>query len=84
MHEKSMENMYILCGLSNEASDEIRTALTEAAKEKGYNAVCVSRYRKEADPPVYQRTQGVQDTGSSGGDADQLSIYGGRAGGTGR
>lgn len=47
MHEKSMENMYILCGLSNEASDEIRTALTEAAKEKGYNAVCVSRYRKE-------------------------------------
>lgn len=47
MHENSMENMYILCGLSNEASDEIRKALTEAAKEKGYNAVCVSRYRKE-------------------------------------
>lgn len=48
MHDdNNMENMYILCGLSNEASDEIREALTEAAKEKGYNAVCVSRYRKE-------------------------------------
>lgn len=47
MQEQNMEKMYILCGLSNEASDEIRTALTDAAKQKGYEAICVSRYRKE-------------------------------------
>lgn len=47
MQEQKMEKLYILCGLANDAGDEIKTALVEAAKEQGYEAVCVSRYRKE-------------------------------------
>lgn len=47
MCEQKLEKIYILCGLSNEGSDEIKTAIKEAAKEKGYEAICVSRYRKE-------------------------------------
>lgn len=47
MQEQKMKKLYILCGLANDAGDEIKTALAEAAKEQGYEAVCVSRYRKE-------------------------------------
>ena len=45
--QEKMEKLYILCGLSSEASDDICGALTETACSKGYEAVCVSRYRKE-------------------------------------
>ena len=31
-----MKKLYILCGLANDAGDEIKTALAEAAKEQGY------------------------------------------------
>jgi|GEM_PF-6851890 len=47
MHDQEKKNkLYILCGLSNEDAD-VRSALTNAAGEKGYEAVCVNRYRKE-------------------------------------
>ena len=45
--QKIMEKLYILCGLSNEAGNALRSALAEKAGELGYEAVCVSRYRKE-------------------------------------
>lgn len=45
--QKKMEKLYILCGLSNEAGNALRSALTEKAGELGYETVCVSRYRKE-------------------------------------
>lgn len=45
--QKKMEKLYILCGLSNEAGSALRSALAEKAGELGYEAVCVSRYRKE-------------------------------------
>ncbi len=45
--QKKMEKLYILCGLSNEAGNALRSALAEKAGELGYEAVCVSRYRKE-------------------------------------
>jgi hypothetical protein len=38
MQEQKMEKLYILCGLANDAGDEIKTALVEAAKEQGYEA----------------------------------------------
>lgn len=47
MHEQQKEKLYILCGLSSGAGGDIRAALIEAAREEGYDAVCVSRYRKE-------------------------------------
>ena len=40
------EKLYILCGLAGKGEDDIRNALTEKAEEAGYEAVCVSRYRK--------------------------------------
>ncbi len=45
--QKKMEKLYILCGLSNEAGNALRSALAEKAGELGYETVCVSRYRKE-------------------------------------
>lgn len=45
--QEKMEKLYILCGLSSEANDDICEALTETARSRGYEAVCVSRYRKE-------------------------------------
>lgn len=45
--QENIEKLYILCGLSNAASETIRSALVDAAQEHGYEAVCVSRYRKE-------------------------------------
>ncbi len=45
--QEQMEKLYILCGLSSEASDDICGALQETARGKGYETVCVSRYRKE-------------------------------------
>lgn len=44
---REREKLYILCGLSNEGSEDIRSALVDAARDQGYEAVCVSRYRKE-------------------------------------
>ena len=44
---REREKLYILCGLSNEGSEDIRSALIDTAREQGYEAVCVSRYRKE-------------------------------------
>lgn len=44
---REREKLYILCGLSNEGSEDIRSALIDAARDQGYEAVCVSRYRKE-------------------------------------
>jgi len=43
---ESREKLYILCGLAGKGEDDIRNALTEKAEEAGYEAVCVSRYRK--------------------------------------
>ena len=40
------EKLYILCGLAGKGEDDIRNALTEKAEVAGYEAVCVSRYRK--------------------------------------
>lgn len=45
--QKKTEKLYILCGLSNEAGNGLRSALAKKAGELGYEAVCVSRYRKE-------------------------------------
>lgn len=45
--QENMGKLYILCGLSNSASNDIRSVLTDAAQEQGYEAICVSRYRKE-------------------------------------
>lgn len=39
--------LYILCGLTNADSEEFKTEIAKVAKENGYEAVCVSRYRKE-------------------------------------
>jgi len=39
--------IYILCGLTNADSEEFKTEIAKVAKENGYEAVCVSRYRKE-------------------------------------
>lgn len=47
MQQKNGKKLYILCGLSNETGDDVKNALIEAAKHYGYDAVCVSRYRKE-------------------------------------
>lgn len=44
---REREKLYILCGLSNEGSEDIRSTLIDAARDQGYEAVCVSRYRKE-------------------------------------
>ena len=41
------KKLYILCGLAGKGEDDIRNALAEKAEEAGYEAVCVSRYRKE-------------------------------------
>lgn len=45
--QENMEKLYILCGLSDLASEDIRSVLVDAAQEQGYEAICVSRYRKE-------------------------------------
>lgn len=45
--QENMKKLYILCGLSNSASEDIRSVLADAAHEQGYEAICVSRYRKE-------------------------------------
>lgn len=45
--QEQMEKLYILCGLSSEASDDICGVLQETARAKGFETVCVSRYRKE-------------------------------------
>ena len=73
--QKKMEKLYILCGLSNEAGNALRSALAEKAGELGYEAVCVSRYRKEG---IRQYISEHPDI--AGGDAEQLSICGGRTG----
>lgn len=60
--QEQMEKLYILCGLSSEASDDICGALQETARGKGYETVCVSRYRKEgirqyvSEHPEFRRT----------------------------
>ena len=44
--QKNMEKLYILCGLNGE-NEDVREAIVDAAYELGYEAICVSRYRKE-------------------------------------
>lgn len=45
--QTNREKMYILCGLAGKGENDIRNALIEKAEKLGYEAVCVSRYRKE-------------------------------------
>ena len=35
---REREKLYILCGLSNEGSEDIRSALVDAARDQGYEA----------------------------------------------
>lgn len=44
---ESRKKLYILCGLTSKAEEDVKNALIEKAEEAGYEAVCVSRYRKE-------------------------------------
>lgn len=45
--QTNREKMYILCGLAGKGENDVRNALIEKAEKLGYEAVCVSRYRKE-------------------------------------
>lgn len=45
--QDKLPTLYILCGLTNEGSEEFKAELSKVARENGYEAVCVSRYRKE-------------------------------------
>lgn len=60
-------SLHLLCGLSSEEGIDIKTNLISAARHKGYEAVCVSRYRKEgisqyiAEHPEF-RTVILQET----------------------
>ena len=44
---ENRKKLYILCGLTSKAEEDVKNALIEKAEEAGYEAVCVSRYRKE-------------------------------------
>lgn len=44
---ENRKKLYILCGLASKAEKDVKNALIEKAEEAGYEAVCVSRYRKE-------------------------------------
>lgn len=44
---ENRKKLYILCGLASKAEEDVKNALIEKAEEAGYEAVCVSRYRKE-------------------------------------